>query len=133
MSDATDPADWQVSDEEMAVARARVAALGRLPNELFGRVVTGDGVRGDCLLGPAPSPADPAGLVGRRVAAKRLGWDDGEDGDPDRTPFAEQGYDSPDLEGVLARFEFVLPDGTPGVGWEVGGQPADPATVRPAG
>jgi hypothetical protein len=75
-----------------------------------------------------------AALVGKRVAAKRLGWDDGAeaDDDPDRTPYSEMGYDSPDLAGVLSAVRFRLPDGTPGVAWSVDNQPADPETIRPA-
>jgi hypothetical protein len=52
--------------------------------------------------------------------------------DPDRTPYDEMGYDSPDLSGRLAAIRFTLPDGTAAVGWEVDGQPADPKTIRPA-
>ncbi len=75
-----------------------------------------------------------ARLIGEPVTAKRLGWDDGEDAenDPDHTPYSEMDYDSSDLSGELSALPFVLPDGTPGIAWEVGGQAADPATVRPA-
>ena len=84
------------------------------------------------LTGDQPLGSNWESLIGTRVTAKRLVWDDGpEDDDPDRTPCDEMGYDSPDLAGVLSVLRFTLPDGTPGVGWEVGGQPADPATVRP--
>lgn len=77
--------------------------------------------------------ADLTALIGKRVTAKRLGWDDGPDAedDPDHTPYSEMGHASPNLAGVLTRLQFTLPGGRPGVAWEVGGQPADPKTVRP--
>lgn len=59
------------------------------------------------------------------VKAKRLGWNDtGED--PDRTPYEDMGYESDDLEGELAEWEFA-----PGKKVVlVGGQEADPDTVE---
>lgn len=113
-----------LTDEELAGAVPDVPELfsgavsSRLPD---GRIIDADMLAG----------ADPEELVGKHVTAQRLGWDDDGD-DPDHTSFDETGYDSPDLAGVLSRFEFTLPDGTTGVGWEVGGQPADPRTIRAA-
>lgn len=77
----------------------------------------------------------PDDLIGQVVTAKRTGWDDDEADEErflDHTPFSEQGHASPDLRGELSRFEFDLPGGKKGVSWEVGGQPADPKTIRPA-
>lgn len=79
--------------------------------------------------------ADLADLAGAVVTAKRLGWDDGEDAvrDLDVEPYAEKGYESPDLSGVLSVSTFPLPGGRTGTLCLVGGQEADPGTVRPAG
>lgn len=100
--------------------------------DIFATPLVTDGIRGD--VGVGAGATDPAALVGKRVTAKRLGWDDGEDAedDPDHTPYSEMGYASPDLAGVLTALHFDLPGGSPGVAWEVGGQPADPETIRPA-
>jgi hypothetical protein len=100
--------------------------------DIFARSVVDDDVTADVF--PEFDPDELHALVGKRVTAKRLGWDDGPEAedDPDHTPYSEMEYASPDLSGVLSEIRFKLPDGTPGIGWEVGGQPADPATVRPA-
>jgi hypothetical protein len=125
--------DVTVTPEDIEAAKRAWDAEGRQPfgTELFGRAVYGpDGKHGDVLLGDTSHLDD---LVGTRVTAKRLGWDDDEDDEyfVDHTPYSEMGYDSPDLEGELAAFRFKLPDGSPGVAWHVGGQPADAKTIRP--
>lgn len=73
-------------------------------------------------------------LIGKRVTAKRSGWDVPDEGVVTDTdilyppPWRDEGQDE-DVDGVLAVAEtpagpsFAL----------VGGQPVDPATVRPAG
>lgn len=97
--------------------------------ELFAAPVEGNGLLGDVAISP-----DPHELIGQSVTAKRLGWDDGEtaEDDPDHTPYSEMDYASPDLSGILALLRFTLPDRSPGEAWEVGGQPADPATIQAA-
>ena len=71
---------------------------------------------------------DVLAMNGRRVTAKRIGWNDPEDPilELDRTPYAEQGHASPDLSGELNAYRW-----SGGVGCLVGGQEADPKTVRP--
>ena len=65
---------------------------------------------------------------GDSVTAKRFGWDDDETDEnfsPDVTPYADYGYESDDLIGLLSIIE------TPEVtAYLVGGQEADPKTIR---
>lgn len=63
------------------------------------------------------------------VTAKRFGWDITEE-DPDRTPYEEWGYESDDLEGELVEGTGKLPNGKTYKWCMVGGQYADPKTVR---
>lgn len=71
--------------------------------------------------------------AGREVTAKRFGW--GEEPTAaqalDHEPYAEEGYESDDLRGRLAVVPFATPDGRPHLACLVGGQAADPKTVRP--
>jgi hypothetical protein len=75
------------------------------------------------------SPQELESLEGQAVTAKRLGWDDGDDpvAGLDVEPYVEKGYASPDLSGPLSVVPF---DG--GVACLVGGQEADPKTVKAA-
>lgn len=119
-------------DHEWAAAVERFRGHETYGTERFSQAVSGDGFRGDVAIDADELPAGIA--EGDSVAAKRLGWDDEEsDDDPDRTPYSEMEYDSPDLVGELTAIHFTLPTGEPGVGWEVGGQPADPKTIQKAG
>lgn len=128
----TDDADDIVTGAELAAARERWADPDRKPlKELFAGSVEADGLLGDVPIRAVGDGLPPGVSEGDSVTAKRLGWDDGpEDDDPDRTPYDEMDYASAELSGLLTAVNFTLPDGTPGIGWELGGQPADPTTVR---
>ena len=68
-------------------------------------------------------------MNGATVTAKRLGWNDQPDAvrEFDQESYAEKGYASPELAGELEVIPF---DG--GMACLVGGQEADPASVKPA-
>lgn len=80
------------------------------------------------------STDDLFALNGRRVTAKRLGWDEvlAPGADLDLESYEEHGYASPDLAGVLDVVRYTGHGGREGVSCLVGGQEADPKTVRPA-
>ena len=68
--------------------------------------------------------------TGDRVTAKRLGWDESLSAveEFDLEPYADKGYDSDDLAGELEVIEAEAV-----TVYLVGGQSADPKSIRPAG
>lgn len=128
MTDAEDDDHRLPTAESRAAALARFAGQEAFLRELFAAPVVGNGVRGDTLLSAAG--ALPAGVAaGDRVTAKRAGWDEAlsVDREADLEPYADKGYASDALAGELA----VVAGGGLTV-YLVGGQEADPATIRPA-
>lgn len=121
MTDDTD--DGEITPDDLAAAAARWADPKHRPAapELFARPVVGDGFRGDVTVGDAL-----AGMVGRVCTAKRLDWDLDLDAE-ENIDRDEMDHESDDIEGVLA----IHTGGGLKV-YLVGGQEADPATIRPA-
>jgi hypothetical protein len=78
----------------------------------------------------------PAGVkAGDRVTAKRAGWDEQLTPEQymDLEPLDEKGYASADLVGELAVMDVPASEGVPAFQiCLVGGQEADPKTIRPA-
>jgi hypothetical protein len=67
-----------------------------------------------------------------RYTAKRFGWDEvlNPEQEADHTPYSELGYESDDIEGGLEVIEYER-DGRRLKLYLVGGQEADPKSIRP--